>query len=236
MIFGFALTQAPTFTLYGDGTFLLRPIEDPDRTEFSQGFPRFLQGRMTEEYVQALLGLALGPGRLLDARDHYPQNTCADCGSTIFTINAGGVAKTVTVDALGMTDEIGPDAAHRRGFAQLAQTITDLEARARSGELGDVVLYDPELYRVILFEAFGDPVEAPLEWPWSDVTLNDFEATGEFDPPSLVMTRENVAMLLEVPSGGHLGVWVEDSDGRMWQLGVRPLLPDEVASDLPAEG
>src|SRR5688572_4070572 len=60
MIFGFALTQAPTFTLYGDGTFLLRPIEDPDRTEFSQGFPRFLQGRMTEEYVQALLGLALG--------------------------------------------------------------------------------------------------------------------------------------------------------------------------------
>jgi hypothetical protein len=234
MIFGFALTQAPIFTLYGDGTFILRQSVDPE-VPMSQGFPRFLHGRMTQEYVQALLRHALGAGRLLNAREEmYFSNSCADCGTTIFTINAAGISKVVTVDALSQVEETGPDAVDRRGFVQLAQTLADLEADARSGELGEIVLYDPDLYRVLLFEAFVDPVEEPLSWPWPNIAAADFEPPAEeFGVPSLVMTRDDVALLLEVPSGGHPGLWVEEADGTRWQIGVRPLLPDEVPADPP---
>jgi hypothetical protein len=224
--------DAPGFTLYGDGTFILRPQEDPERSDaWTDGMPRFLHGRMTEEYVQSLLGYALTTGRLLDARDTYPQNECADCGSTIFTISAAGMDKTVTVDALEMTDASGPDAGDRRGFAQLAQTIADLEGRARGGELGEVVIYDPDFYRVTLIESFGEPAQEPAAWPWADVSTDDFEAQAEFSNPARLMSREDVARLLEVPSGGHMGVWVEEADGTQWQMAVRPLLPEELPAD-----
>lgn len=233
---GWLATQAPQFVLYGDGSFVLRPATDADRPDaWIDGLPRFLQGRLTEDYVQALLGFALTTGRVHGAREGYPQNRCADCGSTIFTLNAAGVSKTVTVDALGIMEESGPDATDRRGFAELAATLTGLEERARSGELGEVVLYDPEVYRVTLIEALGEPVAEPVAWPWSDISPNDFRAPAEFAPPTLVMTREDVALLTDVPSGGHNGIWVEEADATPWQIGLRPLLPHEIAADTPAE-
>jgi hypothetical protein len=33
---------------------------------------------------------------------------------------------------------------------------------------------------------------------------------------------------MEVPNGGHIGIWVTTPDGANVQFGVRPLLPDEV--------
>lgn len=230
MMFGFDLTQAPTFTLYGDGTFVLRQSEDPEVSDMSMGFPRFLTGKLSEEYVQALLRFALGTGRLLDAKADYPNNTCADCSTTTFTLDAAGVAKTVSVYALGMV-EGGPDAADRRGFAELRETIVDLERRAKSGELGEAVIYDPDLYRVVLLEGFG---EAQVEWPWSQITAADFEPAEDGNYRALVMSREDVGALVRVPSGGHMGVVVADGDGTIWQIGVRPLLPDEIETDSPA--
>jgi hypothetical protein len=232
VFYGFFATQAPQFTLYGDGTFLLRPLEDRERPDmWTDGMPRFLHGRMNEAYIQALLAHALTTGRLLDARDQYPQDTCADCGSTFFTINAAGLDKTVTVVGLEMVEPTGPDAAHRRGFAQLAQTINELEERARAGEFGEVALYDPGYYRITLFEAAGEPVMEPVAWPWDDVMPADFEPEDEFAPPTYIMSRDNVALLLEVPSGGHTGIWAEEPDGTQWQIGVRPLLLEEMPTD-----
>jgi hypothetical protein len=233
---GAVVTQAPTFTLYGDGTFILRPLEDPDRPDmFRDGLPRFLQGTMTDEYVQALLAQALGPGRLLDARDNYPTQ-CADCDSTFFTVDAAGVSRTVQVDGLGAFEDDGPDAAERRAFAQLRETIFGLEQRARSGELGEVVIYDAELYRVTLMETFGDPPVEPVEWPWPDMAPDDFASVGDNQFLQAVMSRQDIELLLEVPSGGHMGQWVEAPDGTLWDVGVRPLLPHETATDLPLDG
>jgi hypothetical protein len=231
MIFGYDLAAAPTFTLYGDGTYILRQLEDPERADPALGFTRFLHGRMNEEYVQALLGFALGQGRLLDAKEDYPNNSCADCSTTIFTVNAAGVEKTVSIYALGYDE--GPDAADRRAFGQLRETIAGLEQRAKAGELGEAVLYDPELYRVVLLEGFGD---APADWPWNHISVDDFEQVAESSHRELIMGRDDVEMLLEVPSGGHPGIVVEDDDGTLWQIGVRPLLPEEIPADLPADG
>jgi hypothetical protein len=43
------------------------------------------------------------------------------------------------------------------------------------------------------------------------------------------LDKEHVSQLLETPNGGHIGLWVESPDGETFvQLGVRPLLPEEI--------
>jgi len=221
-------THAPEFTLYGDGTVIFRPtidMADPAR----EGLPRFVRGQLNEEAVQALLRYALGGGRLLDAREHYGQDMCADCPSTTFTLNAAGLQKTVVVDALGMVDAVGQDAVDRRAFADLAETLAGFEQRARNGELGEATLYDPAHYLVFLFEGMGEPQHV-LDWPWEDVKADDFSAEGDDWRVRTVLDRDHVAELADLPSGGAALIYVVDDDGSLWQLALRPLLPDELTA------
>lgn len=224
---GFVVSQVPQFTLYGDGTFIIKPLEDPDLPAgWDSPQPRLLQGQLNEEAIQSLLAFALGPGRLLPARESYEHGGIADASTTIFTIDAGEVSKTVSVYALMESAEPGPDAVDRNGFAQLAELLGSFEQRARSGELGEVVLYEPTHYRLTLLEVFGEPGTEVVDWPWADVTPDDFESVEEFGFPIAILPADQVAELTDVPSGGHPGIFV-DYDGTLWQLGVRPLLPEE---------
>lgn len=228
--FEWLITQAPQFTLYGDGTVVFRPQQDEGRIGFEQGLPRFLTGKMTEEGIQALLQYALSTGRLANARDHYDNQMVADASTTVFVFNAAGVEKVVSVYALFELSEPGPDAADRQGFAQLQNLLMNFEQEAAAGTATDVDFYDPELYRVVLIEGAGEPANAPIAWPWDDLTMDDFPPPG--DEPgsrSLNMPRELVGQLVEVPSGGQMSIWVETPDGTLVQFALRPLLPDEIA-------
>ena len=231
--FGWFASQAPTFTLYGDGRVIFRPISDlaaTTRLMAPGAMPRFLTGKMTEDGVQALLQFALGTGRLARARDHYGQDMCADCGTTIFVLNAAGLEKVVTVDALSELTEPGPDAADRQGFFELANLLTNFKAEAESGTVDELEVYDPELYRVVLFDNAGEPSEPPIDWPWDDLTMDDFPEGEEPDNRVKHLTRQQVSQLTEVPTGGHFGVWVTAPDGTSVQFAVRPLFPDEIAA------
>jgi hypothetical protein len=221
---GFFLTQAPTFTLYGDGTVIFQQI-DNRANAFDSGRLPWLVGHLDEEAIQALLNFALTQGRLANAREQYDQGMVADAPTTVFVLNAGGQAKTVSVAALSELPDPGPDAADRQGFLQLSQVLSTFQNQE---ELGDVEPYQAELYRVVLTEGFGQPVGEAIEWPWEDVAPEDFVAGDE--PGAIAhLDGEHVAGLLEVPTGGHPGVWVLDPDENQVQMGVRPLLPDEVA-------
>lgn len=226
------LTQAPEFTLYGDGTFIFRPLEDPIAgDDWNSPQPRFLQGRLDEESVQAVLEFALGPGRLAQARESYQDDTVVDASTTVFTIDAGGFSKVVSVYALGEVHEPRVDAADRAGFNQLVQFLRSFEGRARSGELGEVALYEPTHYRASLLEAFDDPqLGDPLPWPWPHLSPDDFQSLDEWDVPQAILTAEDVAALTEVPSGGHPAIPVVHEQGE-WRVAIRPLLPDEVPAD-----
>ncbi|HUG46816.1 MAG TPA: hypothetical protein VMP67_00205 [Candidatus Limnocylindria bacterium] len=224
---GWMVTQAPEFTLYGDGTFLIKPLEDPDLPQaFDSAQPRFLQGRLDQATVQTLLAFALDQGRLREARENYRDDMIADAPTTVFTIDADGVSKAVSIYALSEVFEPRADGVDRAAFNELAELLRSFERRSRAGELGEVVLYEPTHYRVTLLEGFGQPVGEPVEWPWDDFTPDDFVATEEFNRPQAIMTAEDVALVTEVPSGGHPGIAV-DYEGTVWLVGVRPLLPDE---------
>ncbi len=226
------LTQAPVFTLYGDGTFIVKPLEDPDLPGgFGSAQPRFLQGHLDEESVQALLAFALANGRLAVARERYTDDRIADASTTIFTINAGGFDKRVEVYALAEVFEPQmPDAVDRTAFHELAELLRSFESRARAGELGPIVLYQPTHYRLTLLEGFGLPAGGPTDWPWDHISPDDFRPAGELTIPQLVVPADEAAAIVELPSGGHPGIAVT-RDGEDWQLGVRPLLPDEAPED-----
>jgi hypothetical protein len=225
------ITQAPSFNLYGDGTLIFRPAENAGPVGgVSLGPPRFVRVQLTEDQVQALLRFALGQGRLLDAKDHYPQNMCADCPSTTFTINAADISKVVVVDGLNELEQHGQDSVDRRGFAQLAQTLNGFEQRAQNGELGEVTLYDPEVYRVVLMEASAG---GGGEWPWPDLTVDDFAVEGDGFRRVGVLSRELVGMVVEVPTGGVFSHIVEAPNDVLWAIAIRPLLPNEVPADPP---
>jgi hypothetical protein len=227
----FLVTQAPQFTLYGDGTVVFRPLPDPTGAALGAALPPFLTGKMTEADVQVLLAYALDTGRLRDAKDFYMDATIADAPSTIFTVNADGVAKTVNVYALGIDEQDSPDATDRAAFSDLADRLGSFETEARAGAVDAVVNYDPEFYRVTLFDQVGDPQTPPIAWPWTDLVPVDFVST---DGPGFVkvLTREQTAKLMDVPNGGQMSIPVTAPDKSVVEFGVRPLLPDEAAEYL----
>jgi hypothetical protein len=214
-----ALTDAPTFILYGDNRLIFRPSTDPE-----QGFgpggtrPAFVTARMNAEQVDALLRYALGPGGLLDARESYMDMMVSDAPTTTFTIDAGGVTKTVQVYALSVGSP-GPDTAIMDRMSALSDLLSTFEAQVASGQVVSAEPYQPESYRGWLTEAFG---EGPItEWPWGDLQPDDFVQPPDAFAPLAALSPEQVALIADEPSGGVMGLLLESESGERYSLSVR---------------
>src|SRR5262245_15577338 len=146
------LTSVPTFTLYGDNTVVFRPFSEVFPPP-GQALPPLVKATLSPEQVDALLTFALEQGGLRDAAELYTQPLVADVPTTIFTINAADIAKTVNVQALGMDE--GPDAAIRAQFGQLADLLDSFEEQVAAGNVESAEPYAPELYRGILTDGTG---------------------------------------------------------------------------------
>jgi hypothetical protein len=225
----FLATEAPHFTLYGDGTIVFRnPMLDPLEPSGSVVPMRpFRTARLTEDQIQDLLVTALGEHGLGVARPEYRNDLVADAATAVFTVNAGGVNKTVSIYALGLEMENDPDGAARAAFARLRDRLVDIDA----GGAFETAEYEPERYRGILLE--GQPgVPDAKPWPWPHIKPSDFVANANpnaFQLPARVMTPEEVATLgIEPFSGGFQGVTlIGPDDGKVYTFSLRPLLPDE---------
>lgn len=223
----FLASQAPGFTLYGDGTIVVRSSRVDERSGGGFVLPSLLTHHLDEATVQALLRFALGQGRLAAAREAYQPNNCADYPTTVFTVNAANLVKRVSVDCLGAGGPEGPDAADMRGFAALVDTLSTFDRRP---DFAGASLYDPPLYRVVLMETPPGVDGDIIEWPWEDLATHDFDSVGEGWQRAAVLTREQVARLTDIPSPGASSILVEDAAGDLWTASVRPLLPEEIAA------
>ena len=228
------VTDAPQFTLYGDGTAVFQSLPGASGVDFDQPRPPFLMGHMSEAQMQELLRFALTDGDLAQAKTNYDFPGVADAGSTIFTISAGGVEKTVSVYAL-VEGSDGPDQADRDKLMALQQRLTNFETEARNGAVDVVSEYDPTAYKVVLFDDHGGgPAQGTdaIDWPWTDVQPRDFVKADESAWATLSMSRAQVAKLTTVPNGGQLSIWVKAPDGSLLDFAVRPWLPEELAAQL----
>jgi hypothetical protein len=225
----FTAAAVPHFTLYGDGTVIFRnPMAEPPPAEGSIFRMNPLRtARLSEDQIQELLLLALGEGGLAVARPNYPNDMIADASTAIFTIEAGGIKKTVSVYALGLEMEGVADGPARAAFKKLADRLTDFD---QGGTIATDA-YEAEAYRGVLFEAPGIEAADVRDWPWPNINPGDF--TPDPDPnanqfPHRRMTIEEVdALDIKDYQGGFQNLVLKTSDGKTWQFSLRPLLPGE---------
>jgi hypothetical protein len=233
---GVLLTEIPEFTLYGDGTLIFRDpatsyIEPSPLDGVARRTP-FRSARLAEAEVQAVLADAIGPGGLGTAQELYMPCCIADAPSTVFTLDAGDLDKTVTVGALGFeSPNEGPDHADRKAFQDLARRLLapDLGAATASP-------YEPADYRGILSGGV-DPgtavVGTPRRWPWMTFGPEGFQpsadAGGPLTPTRTLSAADVAALGIADLEGGADSIALKTSDGRVYGLALRPLLPDEKA-------
>ena len=226
----FLAGQAPTFTLYGNGVIVFQPKVEtspqPDAAGVVHGVP-WRTAKLDEGQIQDLLAFALGPGALGTARDSYLDPRIADAPNTFFTIDAGGVDKTVVISALSDQAE-GADAAARSGFWKLASRLRDFDA---GGSIATDA-YQADRYRGVLFEREPQTGPAAVPWPWTDIPVSQFKAEalpdGGTSLPRHTLTPANVdALGIKDVTGGLQGVVISAPNGKSYTLTVRPLLADE---------
>jgi hypothetical protein len=222
----FFTTQAPQFTLYGDGTVIFRDASlagqqtaDPD---VIAQVP-FQTVRFDESAMQAFLRFALADSGLGVARESYRPGNVADMPTATFTINAGGVKKTVSVEALGFDDAQSPDAPILKALAALGERVRAFGSAVEGG-----TTWTPTRWRGVLVEA---QVGAHRDWPWKDIAPAAFVVHDGDDAPQFpirTMTPAEVAILgLSNIDGGFSGLGLAGPDGKAYSFSLRPLLPDE---------
>ena len=225
----FLATQAPIFTLYGDGTVIFRnPTLDPLPLVGSVSPSRsFRTARLSEDQIQGVLEDALRQGGLGAARAEYLDNQIADAPTAVFTINAGGISKRVAVYALGIDVQNSPDAPARAAFAELAGRLEDFD----KGGAFSTAEYAPERYRGVLMDGQAGAPDARA-WPWPDVTPADFAPSPDPNasqlPSRVLSVAEVEALGINPYRGGFQGLTlIGPGDGKVYSFSLRPLLPDE---------
>jgi hypothetical protein len=219
----FLATQAPSFTLYGDGTIVFRdPQAAPPEPvgNINRSIP-FQTIKLGEDGIQALLEQALGQGGIGIAVGPY-MGLAADIGTATFTVNADGRTKQVSVS--GLSPDLHPNDGLIVG--QLARFAEQLRTFG-TGIAGEEV-YQPTAYRGILTKV-DQPFGPVVDWPWPDIKATDFVAgQNEFFMMRVMTPGEVAALGIEGVEGGMLGLNIQ-KDGTAYSFALRPLLPDETS-------
>lgn len=225
----FNASQAPNFTLYGNGVIVFQPtlttFPEPDRNGVLRP-PPWRTGTLDESQVQELLEFALTNGGLGTARADYPDPHVADAPSTWFTIHAGGIDKVVSVMALAEESQPGPDALARKAFFALAKRLQDFD---QGGTIPSDV-YQADRFRGVIFERDAQPGLVTTAWPWPALTSDDFKVGPPENPgfPRRTLTADEIAELkLTDIAGGIQGITLKAPNGKLYTFILRPLLVDE---------
>ena len=225
----FVAANTPHFTLYGDGTVVVRdPAKEAPPAQGDTFRMNPLQiAKLSEDQIQEVLAFALGEGGLAAARPEYLNQMISDASTATFTLTTDDLQKTVAVYALGLEDPSGADGPARAAFKKLADRLVGMV----EGGAVSATDYVPEQYRVTIFDAVGAVPSDLKTWPWADVALADFKPSADPDGPQfphLTMTPEQVAELgITGFEGGFQNLILTGPDGALYTLAVRPLLPDE---------
>jgi hypothetical protein len=224
----FSATEVPIFTLYGDGTMIFRNPARESLPVIGSVSPLepLRTARLSEEQIQTTLVMAIRDGGLGTARPNYRNDMVADASTATFTLNAGGLQKTVSVYALGIEAAGSPDGPARAAFAKLAGRLRDFD---QGGSIRTDA-YAADRYRGILMDGQpGDPEAKP--WPWPDLKPTDFVTPADpnsWQIPVRILTVAQAEALGIAPyQGGFRGPTLIGPNGKPYYFSLRPLLPDE---------
>ncbi len=162
------------------------------------------------------------------ARATYENAQISDAPTAVFTVDAGGIKKAVSIYALGMDVQGGADAPARAAFQRLADHLGNFD---NGGTIATDV-YQPAGYRAILMDGTATPGQ--VDWPWTDLTPKDFAFPADpnmFQQATHVLTQAQVdALGLKDVQGGFQGLTIATPDGgKVYSMSLRPLLPEETS-------
>lgn len=213
----YALTRAPQFALYGDGTAI---TQGPQIMIYPPPLlpPLFAQ-RVEEEAFQSLLRAARDAGLFAD-RTFDDMCGVADVTTTVITIHADDATYVTSVYGLGFEGcQDDPEArAAIMGFVGGLMTFAD----APADSIGEPEPYRGEGWLLAVAEYVPQPdlPQEDIAWPLASPTPAD-AADG-----CLVVTGEDAETLRPLFEGANqLTPWTVD--GMRWSLLVRPLYPGE---------
>ena len=227
-------TQAPSFTLYGNGVVVFQQnagrLPAARRERRPQADP-VADGHARRGPDPGAARVRARTGRPGHGPDSYIAGGVADVPDTIFTIRAGGVDKTVVVSALGMDTVNGPDTAARAAFSRLAARLQDFDRGGsdRHRRLpGRSIARHPERSR-------GRAGIAVVDWPWPARQAGRLQARRQRwvgdrrpdRPASDDDARGDRALKLAGIEGGVHGFSLRGPDGKTYSFASRPLLVDE---------
>jgi hypothetical protein len=225
------LTEIPALSLYGDG----RLVTPGAQIAIFPGpaMPALQMARVTEAGMQRILRAARSAG-LLGPDRHYDYPGVADAGTTTFTVVAGGGIHRISAYALSEASDLSLVPADEREPRRLMAAFQqDLYVRGRLGAdvAGPDQPYVPAAIRIV--SSVSDPRNADdpnlvkiVDWPlarglatFGEPRLGGTVRCGAIDGADL----QRAGPVLT--SSHQLTFW--RSEGRFYQLQLRPLLPDE---------
>jgi hypothetical protein len=227
----FLAARLPTFTLYGDGTVVfLSTVQAKQRADNVAVGQPVRTARLSEEQIQALLEFALTDGGLAIAKTEYSNMMVADAPTTVFEINAADDSKTVSAYGLGFDGEPGPDTAVLKQLQALSEKLADFDQ-------GGTIASDPYkavAFRGVILEQQGLQGVQIGDWPWVDIKPSDFKMPADANAlqqgtKTLTPAEASAVGVDGFENGISGGVFLKASDGKVYSLVLRPLLPDETA-------
>jgi len=233
------LRSVPTFSLYGDGTLVVPGAQ----IELYPGpaLPAISSRTIDEAGVQAILR------EVLDAIEGVPDHLTdpvsmlvADASSTVITVNAGGLERSVSAYALyeapdrpeGMTDDVY---LARQRLSRLVTKLGNLDPWLPAGSLGDEGTFVGETARLFVtgYEKVDALPQEPIGWPitgslsrFGEPTQPEGYRCGTLAADDWVTVREAAGRANE------LTPWTDA--GEPFRIVFRPLLPDESGCSLAA--
>ena len=209
-----ASIEVPVFTLYGDGSIIFRrsTAADPPGPLWTTS--------LSESAVDGLIEDARTTLDTATYRDGGRNGSIADAPRTTITLAIDGTPTARSINVLG-TGGNASDA-----IVEFASRLGGVDAW-----LPDDVVPTPfaaAWYAVVFIEE--DPELPGVEpWPWTDLSVDDLIAVaGGGSVVSALLRPDQVALVLDEPSGPRSDIVLATTDGDAYRMLLRPLLPDEV--------
>lgn len=212
----------PRVWIGGDGRYLRRTSDGSSVA----ALPTLEERRISQDALAGLLDQARSAGLLADDPD-FGTPLIADAMVTRVVIVTGGVRRQVLVSALGYPNP-GLDDTAMAARAKLSQFIDALQHPERIAGVGAPETYTPrELAVFVLGAADASSDKAPATWPLGDLSTagapSDWPAGA---PRCLVVGGGEVVSVADAAAGKDRFTPWRSGDG-LWDIGLRPLLPDE---------
>jgi hypothetical protein len=228
----YALTAAPAFSLFGDGTVVTQGAQ----IELYPGpaLPPLVATPVTEDGIQAILRAAIDAGLDVD-REYTDLGTVgiADASTTVFTVTVDGGTHVTKVYALGELGQRPPgmsdaEFSARARLLDFQSSMQDLRGTLPASSVGEDEMFVPAGLR--LFVSRYRPEEGleqeAVEWPLA-TPLSDIGERASFAGYrcGTVAGADLDAVLPLAREANQLTPW--RSQGVSYGIVFRPLLPDE---------